>query len=150
MSRRYDQSTTTFSPEGRLHQVEYAINAINNAGTCVGIMAKDSVILAAEKKQLSILLANSEHAKGSEKMYKIDDHICCVVAGLSSDASILINQARLSSQQYLYRYQEAMPVEMLVQRICDYKQAYTQYGGLRPFGVGFLFCGWDKHHGYQL
>jgi len=70
MSRRYDQSTTTFSPEGRLHQVEYAINAINNAGTCVGIMGRDSVILAAEKKQLSILLA--------------DRKICAVLYGAAS------------------------------------------------------------------
>jgi len=83
-------------------------------------------------------------------MYKIDDHICCVVAGLSSDASLLINEARLTSQRYLYGYQEPMPVESLVQDICDYKQSYTQYGGLRPFGVGFLFAGWDKHNGYQL
>ena len=147
MSRCYDSSTTIFNPDGRVLQVEYAINAINAAGTCVGIKAQDAVILAVEKKQLSVLLAPT---KSSEKMSHIDDHICCVVAGLSSDANILINQSRLNAARYTYQYQEPMPVEQLVQRICDYKQAYTQYGGLRPFGVGFLFAGWDKHHGFQL
>ena len=57
MARRYDSSTTTFSPEGRLHQVEYAIEAINNAGTSVGILAKDGIVMASEKKITSGLLA---------------------------------------------------------------------------------------------
>ncbi|EWM29007.1 20s proteasome subunit pac1 [Nannochloropsis gaditana] len=147
MARRYDSSTTTFSPEGRLHQVEYAIEAINNAGTCVGILCSDGIVLAAERKTTSKLLAPS---KSSDKIYQIDGHIASVVAGLTSDANILINQARLSAQRYLYQYQEAMPVEQLVRSICDYKQAYTQYGGLRPFGVSFLFAGYDRHQGFQL
>jgi len=147
MARRYDSSTTTFSPEGRLHQVEYAIEAINNAGTAVGILAADGIVLAGEKQKPSSLLAPP---KSSEKMYKLDDHVVTVVAGLTADANILINNARLQSQRYLYTYQESMPVEQLVQRVCNYKQAYTQYGGLRPFGVAFLFACWDEHHGYQL
>jgi len=147
MSRRYDQSTTTFSPEGRLHQVEYAIEAINNAGTCVGLLGVDGIVLAAERKVVSKLLAPS---KTSEKTYTIDDHVVCLVAGLTADASILVNQSRLGSQRYLYKYQEPMPVEQVVKSICNYKQAYTQYGGLRPFGVAFVFAGWDKNHGYQL
>lgn len=104
-----------------------------------------------------------------------------VVAGLTSDANILINQARLAAQRYYYSYQEPIPVEQLVRSVCDYKQAYTQFGGtlwqsafetwvkrpittlnmdpfyipririgLRPFGVSFLFAGWDRHHGFQL
>ena len=60
MARRYDSSTTTFSPEGRLHQVEYAIEAINNAGTCVGILAKDGIVMASEKRTTSALLAPSK------------------------------------------------------------------------------------------
>lgn len=147
MARRYDSSTTTFSPEGRLHQVEYAIEAINNAGTAVGILAVDGIVLAGEKNVPSSLLAPS---KTSEKMYKIDEHITSVVAGLTADANILINNARVTAQRYIYTYDESMPVEQLVQRTCNYKQAYTQYGGLRPFGVAFLFAGWDVHHGYQL
>eukprot|EP01038_Epipyxis_sp_PR26KG_P015835 gene15835-21455_t len=147
MARRYDQSTTTFSPEGRLHQVEYAIEAINNAGTCLGLLSDGGVVLAAERKVVSKLLAPS---KTSEKTYLIDDHMVCLVAGLTSDANILIQQSRLGSQRYLYSYQEQMPVEQVVKSVCNYKQAYTQYGGLRPFGVAFLFAGWDRNFGFQL
>lgn len=147
MSRRYDQSTTTFSPDGRLHQVEYAIEAINNAGTCVGLMSDQGVVLAAEKRVVSKLLAKS---KESEKTYVIDDHAVCLVAGLTADANTLIQNARLNSQRYRYKYQEDEPIEMLVKDLCNYKQQYTQFGGLRPFGVAFVFAGWDKHHGFQL
>ncbi|GAB2234318.1 hypothetical protein Drorol1_Dr00003565 [Drosera rotundifolia] len=83
-------------------------------------------------------------------MYKIDDHVACAVAGIMSDANILINTARVQAQRYTYSYQEPMPVEQLVQSLCDTKQGYTQFGGLRPFGVSFLFGGWDKNFGFQL
>jgi 20S proteasome subunit alpha 3 len=147
MARRYDSSTTTFSPEGRLHQVEYAIEAINNAGTCVGILAKDGVVMASEKRVTSGLLAPT---KSSEKTYKLCQHAACNVAGLTADANILIDQARLRAGRYEYQYCEQIPIEQLVEHVCNYKQAYTQYGGLRPFGVAFLFAGYDAHHGFQL
>ncbi|KAL7441068.1 hypothetical protein ACHAXH_006215 [Discostella pseudostelligera] len=147
MARRYDSSTTTFSPEGRLHQVEYAIEAINNAGTSVGILAKDGVVMASEKKITSGLLAK---ARTSEKTYKLCPHATCSVAGLTADANILIDQARLRAARYAYQYQEPIPLESLVEHVCNYKQAYTQYGGLRPFGVAFLFAGYDEAHGFQL
>lgn len=147
MARRYDRNVTTFSPEGRLHQVEYAVEAINNAGTAVGILASDGVVMAGEKQKVTKLL---EAPKSSEKIYKIDDHVAAVVAGLTADANILINQARVSAQQYAYKYGERIPVEDLVKQVCDHKQLYTQYGGQRPFGVKFLFAGYDEHFGYQL
>jgi len=147
MSRRYDGRTTTFSPEGRLYQVEYAMEAIGHAGAAIGITATDGIVLAAEKKVPTKLL---EPSISSEKMYKIDDHIACAVAGITADANILINNARVSSQRYNYAYQEAIPVEYLVQQVCDLKQGYTQYGGQRPFGVAFLYAGWDHHYGFQL
>mmetsp|Transcript_25058 Transcript_25058/g.69127 ORF Transcript_25058/g.69127 Transcript_25058/m.69127 type:complete len:268 (+) Transcript_25058:175-978(+) len=147
MARRYDSSTTTFSPEGRLHQVEYAIEAINNAGTCVGILAKDGIVMASERRITSGLLAPS---KTSEKTYQLSSHISCNVAGLTADANILIDQARLRAGRYAYTYQEPIPVEQLVEHVCNYKQFYTQRGGLRPFGVAFLFAGYDEHYGFQL
>ncbi|CCI45506.1 hypothetical protein ABG067_004507 [Albugo candida] len=147
MSRRYDGRTTTFSPEGRLFQVEYAIEAINNAGSAVGILAKTGIIIAAEKKVVSKLLAPT---KNSGKTLRLDDHLICAVAGLTADADILINYARLSAQRYELTYQQKQPCEQLVQSICTYKQAYTQFGGQRPFGVSFLYAGWDRHHGLQL
>ena len=96
MARRYDQSTTTFSPEGRLHQVEYAIEAINNAGTCIGLHSGEGLVLAAEKRVVSKLLAPS---KTSEKTYIIDNHVVCLVAGLTADANILIQNARVAAQR---------------------------------------------------
>ena len=146
MARRYDSNVTTFSPEGRLHQVEYAVEAINNAGTAVGLLATDGVVMAGEKQKVTKLL---EPPKSSEKIYKLDDHAATVVAGLTADANILINAARVAAGRYKYQYGEPMPVEQLVSKVCDHKQLYTQYGGQRPFGVKFLFAGYDVHHGYQ-
>eukprot|EP00124_Ichthyophonus_hoferi_P004592 Ihof_evm2s526 gene=Ihof_evmTU2s526 len=146
MSRRYDTRTTIFSPEGRLYQVEYAMEAISHAGTCLGVLCEEGIVLAAENKNTSKLLESVQ----SEKIYKLDANIACSVAGITADANILINEARLRSQRYLLAYQEEVPVEQLVQMLCDLKQGYTQYGGLRPFGVSFLYAGWDQHFGYQL
>jgi len=123
------------------------MEAIGHAGAALGVLAKDGVVLAAEKIVTSKLL---EVEKTSEKMYKVDDKISCAVAGIRADANILINRARLIAQQYLYKYQESIPVEQLIQQICDLKQGYTQYGGMRPFGVSFLFAGHDDNFGYQL
>lgn len=147
MARRYDSRTTTFSPEGRLYQVEYALEAINNASSTIGILAKNGVVIAADKMVSSKLL---DQGRSREKLYKVDSHVICAVAGLTADANILIHHARLIAQRYTYTYNEPQPVEQLIINICDTKQGYTQFGGLRPFGVSFLFGGWDRNHGYQL
>jgi len=130
-----------------LYQVEYAMEAISHAGTALGILASDGIVIAAEKKLTSKLL---EPSKSSEKMYMLDEHVACAVAGITADANILINQARMHAQRYRFSYHEPQPVEQLVQSLCDEKQAYTQYGGLRPFGVSVLYAGWDKTFGFQL
>lgn len=146
MSRRYDTRTTIFSPEGRLYQVEYAIEAISHAGTCLGILASDGVLLAAERKNTNKLLDEVV----SEKIYKLDENMACSVAGITSDANVLTNHLRLVAQRYLLQYQESIPCEQLVMKLCDLKQAYTQFGGKRPFGVSILYMGWDPHYGFQL
>ena len=104
-------------------------------------------MVVTEKKVSSKLLAPT---KSSEKIYKVADHVFTAVAGLNSDANILLNSARLTAARHQYTYAEDMPVEMLVQQLSDYVHGYTQSGGLRPFGVAFLYAGWDRHHGYQL
>uniref|UniRef100_A0A5K3FP65 Proteasome subunit alpha type n=1 Tax=Mesocestoides corti TaxID=53468 RepID=A0A5K3FP65_MESCO len=147
MARRYDTRTTIFSPEGRLYQVEYAIEAVGHAPTCLGIVAKDGIILAGEKRFINKLLDESAF---SEKIFRINDDIACAVAGITADATVLINEMRLIAQRYLLAYQEPIPVEQLVSHICDLQHGYTMYGGRRPFGVSMLFMGWDKHYGYQL
>lgn len=150
MARRYDSRTTIFSPEGRLFQVEYAMEAIGNAGACLGLLAKDGAVLVAEKKVTSKLLDTTAVGVRREKMYALDDHVTCAVAGITSDANILVGQLRAAAQRYRLAYSEPMPVEQLVRAVCDTKQGYTQFGGQRPFGVSLLYAGWDAHHGWQL
>jgi len=147
MARRYDSKTTIFSPEGRLYQVEYAMEAIGHAGTCLGILANDGILLAAERRNTNKLLDEVFH---SEKIYQLNENMACSVAGITSDANVLTNELRLFGQRYYYRFREPMPCEQVVSMLCDLKQAYTQYGGKRPFGVSILYMGWDKHHGFQL
>ena len=72
------------------------------------------------------------------------------MAGITSDANVLFSALRLLAQRYRYSYGECIPCEQLVSHLCDVKQAYTQYGGKRPFGVSILYIGWDNHYGYQL
>ncbi|KAB1257402.1 Proteasome subunit alpha type-4 [Camelus dromedarius] len=127
MSRRYDSRTTIFSPEGRLYQVEYAMEAIGHAGTCLGILANDGVLLAAERRNIHKLL---DEVFFSEKIYKLNEDMACSVAGITSDANVLTNELRLIAQRYLLQYQEPIPCEQLVTALCDIKQAYTQFGAL--------------------
>ncbi|PVU96534.1 hypothetical protein BB561_001136 [Smittium simulii] len=147
MARRYDSRTTIFSPEGRLFQVEYAMEAINHAGTVIAILSDKGIILSAEKQQSSKLLDSSIEG---EKIYEINSNLVAGVAGITSDANLLINESRLFSQRYLSTYDDIIPVELLVKNICDVKQGYTQFGGLRPFGASFLVAGWDPIVGFQL
>jgi len=147
MSRRYDTRTTIFSPEGRLFQVEYAMEAIRHAPTCIGISAKDGLVLMAERANTNKLLDNEVFA---DKLYQLDKNTICGVAGITSDANILTEQLRLTSQKYSLLYQQPMPVEQLVSSLCNLKQRYTQIGGYRPFGVSLIYAGWDRKDGYQL
>jgi len=123
------------------------MEAIGHAGTCLGILATDGVLLAAEKRNTNKLL---DEVASSEKIYKLDNDMACSVAGITSDANVLTNELRIIAQRYILQYQEAIPCEQLVSTLCDVKQAYTQFGGKRPFGVSLLYMGWDRHYGYQL
>lgn len=171
--------TTIFSPEGRLYQVEYALEAISHAGTAIGILANDGIVLAAERKVTSKLL---EQDTSAEKLYILNEcvdpipspspvlpnrplplplprfehplttrsNMISAVAGMTADANILISYARQVAQRYLLTYNEDIPCEQLVRRLCDLKQGYTQHGGLRPFGVSFIYAGWDPRRQFQL
>ncbi|EJT52795.1 proteasome subunit alpha type 4 [Trichosporon asahii var. asahii CBS 2479] len=112
------------------------MEAISHAGTVLAVLSKEGIAIAAEKFTEVLELTSSNIITG--------------VAGITSDANSLVNFARNSAQRHLYTYDEDIPVEMLVQRLCDMKQGYTQYGGLRPFGVSLLYIGWDPLHGFQL
>lgn len=155
MARRYDSRTTIFSPEGRLYQIEYAMEAISHAGTVLGVLAKDGIVLAAEKKVTGKLLDLSGAKEGGyggsgEKIFLLNSNVVAGVAGITADANSLVNYSREAAQRHLYKYNEDIPVEMLAQGLCDLKQGYTQYGGLRPFGVSLLYAGYDPHYHFQL
>lgn len=83
-------------------------------------------------------------------LFLFDSNMICAVAGMTADANILINYARQAAQRYLLTYNEEIPCEQLVRRLCDLKQGYTQHGGLRPFGVSFIYAGYDPHRQFQL
>jgi len=136
----YDRAITVFSPDGRLFQVEYAREAVKRGTTTVGLKFKDGVVLIVDKRIASRLM----EPKSIEKIFKIDHHIGCATSGLVADARILVDQARVIAQVNKITYDENMGVEELVKRICDYKQNYTQYGGVRPFGTALLVAGVDE------
>lgn len=135
----YDRAITVFSPDGRLFQVEYAREAVKRGTTTVGLKFKDGVVLIVDKRIASRLM----EPKSIEKIFQIDGHIGCATSGLVADARILVDQARVIAQINKITYDENMGVEDLVKRICDYKQNYTQYGGVRPFGTALLVAGVD-------
>jgi len=125
------------------------------AGTVVGILAKDGVVLAGEKKVTSKLLDLSVSKDGGyggsgEKIFLLNSNVIAGVAGMTADANSLVNYARQAAQSHLFSFNEDIPVEQLTQRLCDLKQGYTQYGGLRPFGVSLLYAGYDPHYEFQL
>ncbi|MGD6851346.1 MAG: archaeal proteasome endopeptidase complex subunit alpha [Candidatus Bathyarchaeia archaeon] len=135
----YDYNNTVFSPEGRLFQVEYAMELVNRGATILGIQCKEGVVLGSEET-VEVL----EEAGNSWKIFQLDTHIGAAIVGLSSDARVLINQARIDAQSNRLTYDEPIDVEALTAKICDTQQVYTQHGGGRPFGVALLVGGVDK------
>jgi proteasome alpha subunit len=136
----YDRAITVFSPDGRLFQVEYAREAVKRGTTTVGLKYKTGVVLIVDKRVTSSLV----EPDSIEKIFEIDGHIGCATSGLVADARALIDRARLDAQINEITYNEKIQVKTLVKRICDFKQTYTQYGGVRPFGTALLVAGVDE------
>lgn len=139
----YDRAITVFSPDGRLFQVEYALETVNKGATIIGIACAEGVVLGAEEK-IESKLQDPEY---SWKIFEVDSHLGAAVVGLGSDARILIDQARVSAQSNRLTYDEPIDVEVITKRISDIKQLYTQHAGVRPFGVSIIFGGVDKTGG---
>ena len=133
----YDRAITVFSPDGRLFQVEYAMELVNRGATIMGIQCPEGVVLGSEENIEPL-------AEYSWKIFKVDEHVGAAIVGLSSDARILIDQARIYAQSNKLTYDEPMDVEVVTKRICDIQQMYTQHAGVRPFGVSIIFGGVDK------
>jgi proteasome alpha subunit len=135
----YDRAITVFSPDGRLFQVEYAMELVNRGATIMGIQCAEGVVLGSEEN-----IEPLEEAEYSWKIFKVDEHIGAAIVGLSSDARVLIDQARIYAQSNKLTYDEPIDVEVVTKRICDIQQMYTQHSGVRPFGVSLIFGGVDK------
>lgn len=133
----YDRAATIFSPEGDLYQVRYAFEAVKKGWTSVGIRSSKGVVLAAEKRRLSLLLDVSD----IEKIYKVDDHVGVAFAGMGGDGRILIDYVRIVAARHRLIYGEQATVDNLAKAVADVKQVYTQHGGVRPFGVALIFGG---------
>jgi proteasome alpha subunit len=138
-NRSYDRALTVFSPEGRLFQVEYALEAVRRGTLAVAIKSEDAVCLAAQIKIPSVLM----DADSIDKIFQIDDHIGVAISGLHADSRVLINYARIQAQSFRLTYDEPVRLNMLVKTIADIKQQYTQYGGIRPWGCALFFIAID-------
>ncbi len=137
----YDRAITVFSPDGRLFQVEYAREAVKRGTTTVGMKFKQGVVLIVDKRISSRLI----EPQSIDKIFTIDERIGCATSGLVADARVLVDRARIEAQINKITYGEAMSVDNLVKRLCDFKQTFTQYGGVRPFGTSLLIAGVDEY-----
>lgn len=128
-----DPKTNTFNSEGKILQIQYAIENVNKAGTIVGITCLDGIVLFGINKGIK--------QKNRQKIYKLDDSIYCSVCGLVSDAQQIINYGRIKAQEYFEYYDKKITPGVLGRRVGRLFQKFTQSGGLRPFGISLLFCG---------
>ena len=135
----YDRAATMFAPDGHILQVEYAEKTIRLGSASIGIVCKDSVVIVADRRQRDRLLVE----ESANRINEIDEHIMVVFAGITSDARVLIEKARVLAQQHRVTYDSPPSSESIVRDVADIKQQFTQYAGGRPFGVSMMFAGVD-------
>ncbi|HXW37671.1 MAG TPA: archaeal proteasome endopeptidase complex subunit alpha [Nitrososphaerales archaeon] len=141
-SAGYDRAITIFSPDGRLYQVEYALETVRRGTPTVGIKTSKGVVMAVEERGRKLQSDDS-----TIKMFQIDDHVGAVGAGYIPDARIQVDNARVMAQSNRLIYDEPVDVESIAKRIADMNQQYTQYAGVRPFGVSLIIAGVDENNG---
>ena len=136
----YDQSTLTWSPQGRLYQVEYAMEAVNQGNLLIGVKSKTHVVLVGFKTA-----PNEKLSYFPEKLFKVSNHIAIGIAGLTPDGRILYNYMKNQCLNYNYTFNSEYPIEKLVNKIAEKSQLKTQRGeSKRPYGVGLLIAGYDN------
>merc|ERR1712070_492937 len=135
----YSFSLTTFSPSGKLVQIEYALNAVAQRPTALGIKSTNGVVIAAEKKMPNALIDETT----VEKSALLSENVGVVYAGLAPDFRVLVRKGRKKALQYFQTYKEPIPVSQIVVEMASIMQEFTQSGGVRPFGVSLLVAGYD-------
>ena len=136
----YDRAITVFSPDGRLFQVEYAIETVRRGALAVGIKTKDGIVIAVDEKTKKLQIS-----KIPQKLFQIDYHIGAAAAGYIPNARVQIDNARFFSQSNKLVYDEPVEVETVAKHLADQCQQYTQYGGARPIGVSLIIGGIDSN-----
>lgn len=136
----YDRGLTIFSPDGRLYQVEYAIETVRRGTLALGMKGRDGVLLAVEEKIRKLQISNV-----TQKIFQIDDHIGVAAAGYIPDARAQVDHARFFAQSNKLIYDEQVYVESVAKNLADMSQQLTQFAGARPFGVALILAGVDKN-----
>jgi len=136
----YDRAITVFSPDGRLYQVEYAIETVKRGTIALGIKTKYGIIFAADERPRKLQIVDEP-----QKLFKIDQHIGIAAAGYIPDARSQVDDARFFSQSSKIVYDESVSVETVTKHIADQCQQYTQYAGARPIGVALIIGGIDEN-----
>ncbi|CAN8075667.1 unnamed protein product [Agarophyton chilense] len=134
---QYDTDITTYSPQGRLHQVEYAMEAVKQGSAVVGVRSKTHVVLATLKRSAS------ELASHQKKLSDIDEHVGVAIAGLTADARVLTRFMRNECLNHKYVYETPLALSRLALSVADKCQVSTQRASKRPYGVGLLIAGYD-------
>jgi proteasome alpha subunit len=132
----YDRAITVFSPDGRLYQVEYAIETVRRGTIAVGVKCKEGIVIAVEEKPRKLQISET-----AQKIFQIDDHVGVAAAGYIPDARSQVDNARFFSQSNKMIYDESVEVETIAKHLADQCQQYTQYAGVRPFGVALILGG---------
>lgn len=142
----YDRAATMFSPDGHLLQVEYAEKTVRLGSASIGVVCSDGIVIVADKR----LRDNLVDKESVSKIYEVDSHIIATAAGILSDARVVVERAQLIAQQHRVTYESPIDVESVIKEIADLKQAYTQYGGARPFGISVMVAGVNTDNGPKL
>lgn len=137
-SRGYDMTPTMYSPDGRIYQVEYAIETVKRGTLAIGIKTNQGVVMAVEEKPRTLQTSNI-----TQKIFQVDTHIGVAAAGYIPDARVQVDNARFFSQGNKMTYDEPVEIETVAKHLADQCHQYTQYSGVRPFGVALIIAGVD-------
>lgn len=138
-SRGYDMTPTMYSPDGRIYQVEYAMETVKRGTLAIGVCSKEGVIIAVEEKARTLQTTGI-----TQKIFQVDFHVGIAAAGYIPDARIQVDSARFFSQGNRMTYDESVEIGTIAKYLADQSHQFTQYSGVRPNGVSLIIAGVDQ------